>query len=276
MLDAVLLACTSFMMAKTVSIFKTICAAAFGATYALSPLFESTASLYNPILKIGIAFIMVALAMGFSSFLEFLKTTFFFFMISFLAGGTAVAFNSIDDNIFSPHQESFLLIIFAVSSIAVFIKAGYGRLRTLFLKSACKLTIRISIAGKVCLTNALIDTGNELTSPITGIPIIIVNIDTVCDVLPLELIKANDEVALDKMSDEWKIRLQLVPYNALGVNGMLVAIRPDKIEIALQGSQEFTQVEALIGLAKEEFCREKDYKALVGAQLLPYIGGARV
>lgn len=273
-LDSVLLACTAFLMAKKLSFIKNILAAAFGATYALSPLFETTALLYHPILKIVIAFVMVAIAMTFTTGLDYLKTTLLFFLVSFLAGGMAMAFNSLGEDIFMFTQAKFVVLTLTVVAFLLLIKTGYFRMRAILMRSACKLIVRICIEDKLSETTAIIDTGNELACPVTGKPIIIMDSQALINVLPPELIQCEDFSGLIKLSDRWKSRVQILPYTALGTQGMLIAVRPDKAEIAFINSDSFTEVHALVGIAKHGFCKDKNYNALVSSQLLPSVGGA--
>lgn len=268
LLDAVLLACTAYVMAKKLSLIKVGAAAAFGATYALTPLFNSTAFLYHPVLKICIAFVMVALAMKFTSIIDFLKVTGFFFGISFFAGGTAIALSNVGESLFTLPKNYFLWVITAVFSILLFAKAGFFRLRSIFAKSSCKMVVRVSVQDETVETAAILDTGNELSCPLTGKPVIIMNSDSLRRLLPDILQKDEELFEIEKLPNDWKKRIQVIPYSALGGRGMLTVIRPDKVEISVD-KEHYTPVQALVGLARRDFCKDKNYQALVSTQLLP-------
>lgn len=266
-LDAALLACTVVMLANKLSWIRIILAAALGATYALCPLFVETEFLYHPAIKTLVALLLVALAVKHITMKSFFRSVALFYGLSFFAGGAATALSNMGVSNLEGSEAGLWGTGLALISAIAFTKGGFHRIRSVFLRSAGKVSLRVSIGGKSTETIAIFDTGNELNCPFTGKPIIVMNIETLHGMIP-EVLKHNAGIEdISSLPDNWKVRLQFLPYAALGSKGMLTIIRPDKLEICRE-KQNYIEVHALIGLANKDFCQDKGYKALIGPQLL--------
>ena len=100
--------------------------------------------------------------------------------------------------------------------------------------SAGELTaVRLTLGGRSVELTALRDTGNTLTDPVSGVPVLVAEGVRLLSLLPpgtLEPRELADPVAcLEKLRDgPLAGRARLLPYRAVGVErGLLLALRPD-------------------------------------------------
>ena len=97
--------------------------------------------------------------------------------------------------------------------------------------------ITLCFCGQEVRLNALCDTGNELTDPATGLPVLILEPAAAKQLLPSELqwivreLTADNAVLLlPRIPSGLRMRFRLVPYRALGrESGLLLAFRPDAV-----------------------------------------------
>ncbi len=97
--------------------------------------------------------------------------------------------------------------------------------------------ILLSFCGKEAQVTALFDTGNELTDPATGLPVLILEPAAAERLLPpelgwllRELTADNAASLLTRIPGGMRMRFRLVPYRSLGRDsGLLLAFRPDEV-----------------------------------------------
>lgn len=100
------------------------------------------------------------------------------------------------------------------------------------------LPVLVACEGRRQLIRALADTGNHLTDPLTGAPVLVVDEAAARRILPPGIslgqrgLRSPAE-ALATLSGVWEpSRLRLLPYRSVGVpNGLLLAVRVDSIEV---------------------------------------------
>ncbi len=128
------------------------------------------------------------------------------------------------------------------------------------------IPVLLQCEGRRQLLRALVDTGNNLTDPITGAPVLLVDRTGAQRLFPKGLCPedaslAAPAAALAQLSEVWDAtRLRLLPYRAVGVSsGLLLALRVDGIEadgqpfpgnlIAVMPGELEPDIHALIGAA---------------------------
>ncbi len=137
------------------------------------------------------------------------------------------------------------------------LNGGYKRISTKLLLSAftvcyslgilifrCKakntdrrrVEVKMRFNGKESEFMALLDTGNSLSDPLTGAPVMVVsphalkNIlgeNTACfeELSPVEIIELSQNIP------ELRGKLRLIPFSAIGVTGTLPVFRPESLSI---------------------------------------------
>lgn len=128
------------------------------------------------------------------------------------------------------------------------------------------VTVLLKCEERRQLLRALVDTGNNLTDPLTGAPVLLVDRTGAKRLFPRGLCPGDASLsapaeALSQLSAAWDTtRLRLLPYRAVGIpSGLLLAVRVDCIEadgqrfpgnlIAVMPGELEPNIHALIGAA---------------------------
>jgi len=149
--------------------------------------------------------------------------------------------------------------------ISLILLLGIGILELIkaaFSKSVLTLskTVAFSFFGKEYRTDALVDSGNLLCDPLSGIPVML----TTKKQLSLPV----DDTSFSDFSDEWKNKIRMIPYHKNRKTVVLYAIKPDTVTVQSKNGEE--EISLLIAFDKEE----KDYGGF--ESLLPYAAIANV
>jgi stage II sporulation protein GA (sporulation sigma-E factor processing peptidase) len=135
----------------------------------------------------------------------------------------------------------------------------------------CKVKIKLN--GKEETVEAMVDTGNMLKEPITGTPVVVVERTSLYELLPKEILNNTESILggdfekiPEEIKNEYVPKLKLIPFASLGKqNGMLVGIKPEKIEVINEQTEE--EKNAIIGIYNKSLTKRGEYKALIGIDL---------
>lgn len=121
----------------------------------------------------------------------------------------------------------------------------------------------VTLGGESILLTALRDTGNTLTDPVTGRPVLVAEGEKLRRLLPGELLGVLNEPAwaMERFAQSAVgRRLRLLPYRAVGVDcGFLLAVRADRVSV---GGQDYGGL--LVGLSPTPVSDGGGYQALFG------------
>ena len=135
----------------------------------------------------------------------------------------------------------------------------------------CKIKLKLN--GKEIVLNTMVDTGNMLKEPISGIPVIVVEHTKLYNVIPKEILN-NIEAILggdfnkipENIKKEYMSKLKLIPFASLGKqNGMLLGIKAEEIEILEEPTNQ--KKEAIVGIYNKSLTKRGEYDALMGIEL---------
>ena len=97
--------------------------------------------------------------------------------------------------------------------------------------------VRLTLGERQTELTALVDTGNTLTDPATGRPVLVAEADCLAPLLPAGVRLGPEALedpagALEGLEGPWRRRFRLLPYRAVGVErGLLLALRLDKVQV---------------------------------------------
>ena len=98
--------------------------------------------------------------------------------------------------------------------------------------------VRLTLGERQVELTGLVDTGNTLTDPATGRPVLVAEADSLEELLPPGLRPGPAELrdpagVLERLEDgPWRLRFRLLPYRAVGVEqGLLLALRMDRVQV---------------------------------------------
>lgn len=128
--------------------------------------------------------------------------------------------------------------------------------------------VRLTLGERQVELTGLVDTGNTLTDPATGRPVLVAEADSLEELLPPGLRPGPAELrdpagALERLEDgPWRLRFRLLPYRAVGVErGLLLALRMDRVQVG-----EEDRGPMLAALSPTPVSDGGAYRVLVGAE----------
>lgn len=192
-----------------------------------------------------------------------------FLGLGFGAGGTGLAAAYLLGTPTKPN--TFLGLLIAMAGILVIAELGWGVVQYRMVRRIYQLPLDIQFGPTSIRVIGLIDTGNHLTDPLTGVPVIILEQDLLTKLLPPDLAKnmdqleAGDEKALTQLlaSSHWSSRFRIIPYTSLGKkNGILIGFRPDGVTVDISG-QSVPTSEAVIAICDHKLDPASEYQALI-------------
>ena len=118
--------------------------------------------------------------------------------------------------------------------------------------------VTLCIENKTIRLHGLVDTGNHLTEPFSGLPVIVAGRDDIKAILPPYAGELSEESCI-------KNNMRLIPYRGVGSGGVLPAVRGDWIQIStVRGT--FTAEEFYVAISREPV-GNKEYQILLSKEL---------
>ena len=135
--------------------------------------------------------------------------------------------------------------------------------------------IEIFLNEKCVQIKAMIDTGNLLKDPISGMPVIVVEKRELEGIIPSEIINnlnvilqgENKEFEQDELN-EFLHKFRVIPFTSLGKqNGLLLGFIADKIVIKFEENEK-TLEKIIIGIYDKYLTKNGAYTGLVGLDII--------
>ncbi len=248
--------------------------ALIGALYAVMCVIR-TFEVYNSILiKILVSVIIVYVSTNAKSFKSLIKAVLIFYLVSFTFGGIALALlyfikpeNILMKNGLYIGMYPIKIVLLGGILGYILISIVYSIIKSRFSKKKRVCSLTVSIEGESRSVNALIDSGNFLKEPITGIPVVIVETGYLYGVIPKEILENVNNIItgnidfLHKNNDNSAVlcKFRLIPFNSLGKeNGLLLGIKADFVKISDNEGMEDKKINnVIIGLYDKKLSKER-------------------
>ncbi len=170
--------------------------ALIGALYAVMCVIK-TFEVYNSILiKILFSVIIVYVSTNAKNFKSLIKAVLVFYLVSFTFGGIALALlyfikpeNILMKNGLYIGMYPIKIVLLGGILGYILISIVYSIIKSRFSKKKRVCSLTVSIDGESRAVNALIDSGNFLKEPITGIPVVVVETEYLYGVIPKEILE---------------------------------------------------------------------------------------
>ena len=227
---------------------RLIIAAAVGSFYVITIVIPWLRIFNSTPFKIGIAFIMIFITLGYKDLTALVKGTAIFILYSMLLAGVAF-YLAIQDNpnlgpevtIYSFSYKNILLALMIlyliVSRIVMYVKERKQLTNYIY-------NIEITVSGIKTMVKTFLDTGNELREPVTNLPVIIV------------------ERQLFKEINLRDYNIYCIPYSVVsGYGGNLVGIKPESIKIHMDGNMKEEKV--ILAFSDKKLSKHNDYNGLL-------------
>lgn len=241
--DFFLMWTTGRILRRNIKIYRILLASIVGALYGVVVILPSCTWMAHPFFLFAISLILLRIAYAWDEPKSFLRLVGVFYLTAFSMAGAALAGQRLLEQqgiVLGPLQTLKVGSLFFAIFIAIILgRRGWTTLRRSWHKDDFRLNIEIRIAGHSCKLSALIDTGNDLREPLSGLPVIVADYKALRPLLPEYLRKAfentdNHDPAFIlhelsvKENGGWLKRLRLIPFASIGErNGLLLGFRPD-------------------------------------------------
>ncbi|HEX7056141.1 MAG TPA: sigma-E processing peptidase SpoIIGA [Bacilli bacterium] len=284
-IDAVLLAVTARIRHLTVRKFRLLLAACLGASYVVVMFVPPLSFLYTFTVKLFVSFAMLWISFGFRNWPYFGQNVAAFYMVNFAAAGAifgvryiTLSYRDVLNGIlFSRTGGGFalgefgpLFILFVLLAMVWLLPRLIQSLRKRERLTRALAGLEVTIDGVKRQCMGLIDTGNQLTDPLSGAPVMIMEASLWKERIPESWQKrlqshAADQLLLESAAEHnpWLERYRLVPYR--GVNNemkFMLALKPDKVVIT-RDEGAIVANKVLIGLDGGVLSSDGSYRAII-------------
>lgn len=251
-----------------------------GAIYAVTEYWLKINIYSNIILKFILSIIIVYVSFYPQNIKNMWKQLLFFYLTTFTFGGVATYLiyvlkpqNIIIKN--GMYAGSYTLKVIFLGAIlgTIIIIISFKIAKNKISKKDMFCKAKITLNKKDIYLNAMVDTGNMLKEPISGLPVIVVEYTKLYNIIPKEILNNIDLILggdLKKIPEDIKkeyiSKLKVIPFASLGKqNGMLMGIKADSVEIL--GEYTIEKKEAIIGIYNKSLTKRGEYDALLGIDL---------
>lgn len=237
----------------------------------------------NFFMKMALSVVIVYVAFEPGSFRKLMKNLIIFYLVSFVFGGCVFALMyfiepqlaQIKNGVFvGAYPLKVALVGGAVAFVVV--QVSFRIVKTKLSKNDMFYEIEVAINGKAGKVKGLLDTGNLLKEPITGIPVVVVEHTSLFSILPAEILNnvekiiGGDTNELTKNDEFLNIvsRFRVIPFSSLGKqNGLLLGIRVDSINIEIDEKIERIN-NVIVGIYDKSLTKNGAYNAIFGLDIL--------
>ncbi len=245
--------------------------AALGGLYAVAIFLPGLGFLSHPVCRVASVVLMMLVSYGGSR--RLLRQGVLFVALTFAFGGGVVAIGlmggtglSLGKGVFYSALDLKVVLLSAAVCYGV-LTLVFQRLARHSATSGELVNIKLYLGENTADLTALVDTGNTLTDPVSGQPVVVAEGERLGQLFPQgkrpSLVDLrNPTGALTRLgTGEWKSRFRLLPYRSVGVDhGLLLAVRVDRMELDGQRIGPM-----LVALSPTSVSDGGGYQALIGA-----------
>ncbi len=224
------------------------------------------------LIKIILGIILVLISFPWQGKGVFIKTALLFIAVNFLFAGIMMALWFFVAPVDMYYRNGVVYFNISALTLAISTIAAYFIVRLISwildrrISHGSICHIVISLSGKEVLLNAFQDSGNKLSDPFSGTPVVICQYSAIESLLPQSLHSYfSGKGELPAISGEWARRIRVVPYHVVGDNGMMRCFYPDQFQVVSGTHTE--EYKVLIGVSQENLSGG-EYAALFNAALL--------
>lgn len=258
-----------------------VTASALGGIYGVASVFLPGAPILSVLIGIAMSFLMCFVCYGGKCGRKnFPKTVAVMYAFSLLLGGLITfAYNFLGSVLprllaltdHDPGGGRKTLLFLAVSAVCATLTLLARRLLS-FRTQLKSIRVYVNVEGRSGSFDALVDSGNLLTDPISGRKVIVAGLSHLAGVLPEEVagvIKTRDVNLLDRLSYRNIKRVRIIPSRSVGQGRLLIGFIPDRIEIQPdQNKSERYTVDAILAFDGDTAADFGGYAAIVPSSLV--------
>ena len=274
---------SAYVLKKKVKHIRLIISALIGGIYSILAYVQILQIYSNIICKFILSIVMVYIAYKPKNIKELTKDIIFFYLVSFVFGGTAFALLY-----FVKPQEILMKNGVYVGTYPLKIAVLGGIVGFTILVVALKF-IKIKLTKKDIFCNiciyiedkclemiAILDTGNMLKDPITNSPVMIVEKDKLKDIFPNIILDNLSNIVGGDMPKElyenesmkYITKFRVIPFKTIGKeNGLLLGFKVNKVKIEIDETSKIIN-NVIVGIYDSKLSKKETYSALIGIDIL--------
>lgn len=282
-MNYIILFATGYIMKIKMKQLRLVASSLLGGIYAVIAYLEILPIYSNFGMKIILSILMVYLAFNSKSIKNLSKQLVIFYLTSFAFGGCAFALlyfikpqNILMRN--GVYVGTYPIKIALLGGIIGFIVTyiGFRVVKTKLHKKDMIYEIEIRIEEKTLNLKAMLDTGNLLKDPISGMPVVVVEKQQLYSILPAKLLDNIDkliggegEILLDQIEEKGIFnRFRMIPFSSVGKqNGLMLGFKADQVILKREEEKQI-QKNVIIGIFNQNLSKNNSYSALIGMDLL--------
>ena len=269
--DYLLLLAAARLAGEPLDRLRSALGAVLGGGYAVAVFLPGLAFLARPPCRLAAAVLMVLTAFWRSR--RLLRQVVIFFALACAFGGGVLAIGllggrglTLSAGVLSSAMDLKIVLLSAAGCYAALslVLRGAGR----HAGPGGELRqVRLTLGERQTELTALVDTGNTLTDPATGRPVLVAEAGCLAPLLPAGVRLGPEALedpagALEGLEGPWRRRFRLLPYRAVGVeSGLLLALRLDKVQV---GGEDRGAM--LAALSPTPVSDGGNYRALIGPE----------
>lgn len=291
LIDAALLAVTAWLRKRKVVYWRLGLSAAVGASYVVMMFLPALSFLFTFLVKFLFSVVMLWIAFGFGGLQHYLRNLGAFYMVNFAAAGGIIGIHYLlqsSGEIWNGIWYSasgglgfslqvgavFTLVLFAI--VLFWFKGVVSTRRRQEMMTSYLAEIQVRIGDAVVNCTGLIDTGNQLTDPLSRLPVMVMEASLWKDFLPdFEGGEGRgnqaDNLIVKWTEDEsfpWRDRLRLVPFRGVNKGSQfMLALKPDEVAVRKDGGEIITS-RVLVGLDGGSLSAEGRFQAIIHPALI--------
>lgn len=270
-----LILCSATWMGRDIRRLRLVVSSLTGAIGALTIFLPYMGPVLSICLKFVLSSAMVLQAFGYKNLKQYLKELFAFFAVNFLFAGVMLAiWIAITPAGMIYHNG---IVYFDISAFSLLLSTAIAYLvLSLFnrvLRNS-RLTnsiwrVTIFLKGKTVTLQGLVDTGNRLTEPFSGDPVIVCALSDIGQILSPKTIEAvqrrgfSDDVSA---SDIGETALRWIPYSDVTGSGLLPAFKADKLLLS-KGKESYAVERAYVAVSAKSL-KHSNYNAILSSELI--------
>lgn len=276
-LNYIIILSTAIISKSKINFFRIIASSFLGGILAIIGYIIEMKIFLSVILKIAISVFMMIIAFKKNDNKKLVKQLIFFYLVSFTFGGIAfmllffinpqnIIMNG--NNLVGIYPLKVTILAGGLGFIIITIVAEIIKSRIDKRSIICDL--EIFYEGKTKKIKTMLDTGNLLKEPISNSDVIIVEKDSLKEIISAEILENINGIIKGKWIEANNIhsyKLKIIPFSSLGnENGLLIGFRPDYVKI--YNDEECIRNDVLIGIYNGKLSRNDLYTSLIGLDVL--------
>ncbi|MCI9177317.1 MAG: sigma-E processing peptidase SpoIIGA [Clostridia bacterium] len=281
-MNYIILFATGYILKIKMKHWRLLLSSLLGGVYAVVSYLEILPVYSHILTKIMLSVGMVYLAFYAKGIKILLKQIILFYLISFVFGGCAFAllyFIKPQDILMKNgvYVGTYPLKIAVLGGLIGFILTyiAFKIVKTKLKKKDMIYQISIKLNNKSLNLKAMLDTGNLLKEPITGMPVIVVEKQELSSIIPMTILEHIEEIVggdaqkvISQEEKEYLTKFRVIPFSSIGKeNGLMLGLKADEVMIEKEEEKEVRE-DIIIGIFPQTLSKNHTYTALIGLDLL--------